>query len=82
MKQLEKIVKSKIVFFYNTKYNCEKVFDSFNQIENDIHGKISGYVKLKKSISPVWYDSTYELNVLKKLDKCSFVKKIARLNLY
>ena len=76
MNKLEKIIKSKFVFFYGTKYDCEKEFDSLKQIENDIHGRNNGYIDLKKSKDPIYYDSLYELKVLKELDKCSFIKKI------
>ncbi len=76
MKELEELIKSKIDTFYRTRYDCEKEFNSFKPIEKGVKGKISGYVKLKKSKKPVWYDSTYELKVLEDLDKCSFVKEI------
>lgn len=76
MKQLEKLIKSKIVTFSTNRHNCETEFNNFKTIEKGIHGKVSGYIKLKKSDEPVWYDSTFELKVLKDLDKCSFVKKI------
>lgn len=74
--KLEKLIYSKILFFYNTRTDCDEFFDSLKEIKNEIHGKCSGTIKLNKSDKPVHYDSTYEKKVLEDLDKCSFVKRI------
>lgn len=74
--KLEKLIYSKIFFFYKTKKGNEELFDSFKTVENGITGKCSGKLKLNKSQEPVHYDSTYEKKILEDLDKCSFVKKI------
>ena len=41
-KELGKLIYSKIFFFYGTKKENEKLFDSFKTIENGITGKCSG----------------------------------------
>lgn len=76
MTNLEKLIRSKFYFFKGTKHNCEEFFNELNEIQKGIVGETSGYIKLENSKEPVWYDSLYELKVLKDLDKCSFVQEI------
>ena len=76
MNQIEKRIKSKIFFFYITNYKCEEIFNRLHRVENEIHGKRNGFLKLKKCDYDVYYDSMYEKKILEELDSCSFVKKI------
>ncbi len=76
MTKLEESIRSKFYYFYGTKHNCGDFFNELKEIPKGIVGKTSGYIKLEKSKEPVWYDSLYELKVLKDLDKCSFVQEI------
>lgn len=76
MTELEKLVRSKFFFFKGTKHDCENFFDELEELQKGVEGPTSGYIKLRKSKKPVWYDSSYELSVLKDLDKCKFIKEI------
>ena len=76
MAELERLIRSKFYFFKGTKHNCGDFFKELKEIQKGIVGKTSGYIKLDKSKVPVWYDSLYELKILKDLDKCYFVQEI------
>ena len=76
MTKLEELIRSRFYFFKGTKHNCGDFFNELKEKQKGITDRTSGYIKLKKSKEPVWYDSLYELKVLKDLDSCSFVQEI------
>lgn len=76
MNQLEKRARNTIFFFKGTKHDCKDYFNSLVRIDNAIHGKKNGFIRLKKCNCDVYYDSLYEKKILEELDKCYFIKKI------
>lgn len=68
--------KKKIFFFNKTSEHCKKEFDSFVNEDKGVHGKNGGILELKKAKEPLEYDSGLEKEVLKELNKCSFIKEI------
>lgn len=67
---------SKIVYPKNVNYNCEDFFVSLKTVDNLIENKHRQVLKIIKSDNEIICDSSYEKEILEKLDKCNCVKKI------
>ncbi len=74
--KLEKLIYSKIIFFFNPNKNCEKFFNNLTDIPTEERFKESRVLKINKNKNGVTYDSPYEKKIIEDLDKCSFVKSI------
>ena len=71
---MEKLIKSKIVFFEDPKRGNYKYFDKLKEISVSERFKQGKRLELIKG--NVSYDSPYEKKILEDLDKCDFVKGI------
>ncbi len=74
MFNIEKLIKSKIVFFEDPKKCNYKYFEKLKEISVSERYKQGKRLELKKG--NVSYDSPYEKKILEDLDKCDFVKGI------
>ena len=76
MKELDRLIKSKIFFFKGTRHDCNDLFNSFNLVEKEVHGNNGGVLDLKKADQLIEFDSKLEKTILEDLNQCSFIKKI------
>ena len=71
---MEKLIKSKIVFFEDPKRNNYKYFDKLKEIS--VSERFRQGKRLELAKGNVSYDSPYEKKILEDLDRCDFVKGI------